>query len=118
MNRQMSRAAWVGAAALALAGREVVQRQREADLHGKVVLITGASRGLGFILAREFARQGCILAICGRDERELQEARRDLEGEGGEVLAIPCDVADRAQVEHLVEETTRRLGRVDILINN
>ncbi len=104
--------------ALGLAGREVLQRLREANLQGQVALITGGSRGLGFLLAREFAHEGCRLVICARDEQELERAREDLERHGAEVLAVPCDVADRAQVDRLVEEATQRFGRVDILVNN
>jgi NAD(P)-dependent dehydrogenase (short-subunit alcohol dehydrogenase family) len=103
---------------LGLAGREALQRLREADLRGQVALITGGSRGLGFLLARELAREGCRLVICARDEQELEQARKDLEQRGAEVLAVPCDVADRAQVDHLIAEATGRFGRVDILVNN
>ncbi len=110
---------WVAAGvAGALLGREALARQREADLRGQVALITGSSRGLGFLLAEEFGRAGCKLAICARDERELERARADLARQGYDVLAVPCDVADRAQVERLVAETTRRFGRVDVLVNN
>src|SRR5919201_3177324 len=90
-----------GGLAAALAGREVVARLRQADLRGQVALITGASRGLGFLLAREFGREGCRLAICARDADGLARAREALEASGAEVLAVPCDVADQAQVEHL-----------------
>lgn len=103
---------------LGLVGFEVVQRLREADIGGQVALITGGSRGLGFLLAREFAREGCRIVICARDEQELQRAREDLERHGAEVLAVPCDIADRAQVDHLVSEAMRCFGRVDILVNN
>jgi NAD(P)-dependent dehydrogenase (short-subunit alcohol dehydrogenase family) len=110
---------WVAAGmAAALVGRELLARQREADLRGQVALVTGSSRGLGFLLAREFGRAGCKLAICARDEDELERARADLAREGYEVLAVPCDVADRAQVERLVDETTGHYGRVDVLVNN
>jgi NAD(P)-dependent dehydrogenase (short-subunit alcohol dehydrogenase family) len=104
--------------AATFAGREALARRREADLRGEVALVTGGSRGLGFLLAEELGRVGCRLAICARDARELDRARGDLALHGYEVLAVPCDVADRAQVEHLVAETTRHFGRVDMLVNN
>jgi NAD(P)-dependent dehydrogenase (short-subunit alcohol dehydrogenase family) len=104
--------------AAALAGREALARRREADLRGEVALITGGSRGLGFLLAEELGRVGCRLAICARDAGELERARGDLVHQGYEALALPCDVADQAQVERLVAETTRHYGRVDLLVNN
>ena len=106
------------ALALGAAAREAMARDREADLHGSVALITGGSRGLGLALSRELAGQGCRLAICARDATDLEEARADLERSGAEVLAIPCDVADAAQVAAMVEAVTRHYGRIDILINN
>jgi NAD(P)-dependent dehydrogenase (short-subunit alcohol dehydrogenase family) len=83
-----------------------------------VALITGGSRGLGLALSRELHREGCRLAICARDQAELEEARADLERSGAEVLAVPCDVADPAQVATMVETVTRHYERIDILINN
>src|SRR5688572_30001582 len=67
---------------------------------GKVVLITGGSRGLGLVLAREFTRLGARVAICARDELELERAREEL-SRRGEVFAIPCDITDRAQAEEV-----------------
>jgi NAD(P)-dependent dehydrogenase (short-subunit alcohol dehydrogenase family) len=106
-----------GAAGLAVA-RALYRRSKEYDLKGKCVLITGGSRGLGLVLAREFAGEGARVAICARDPKELERARRDLESHGAEVLAFPCDVTDRAQVSELVEVVTRRFGGVDVLVNN
>lgn len=93
-------------------------RRRGADLQGQVALVTGASRGLGFLLARDFARQGCKIVICARDEVELERARQDLEREGAEVLAVHCDVTNQAEVEAMARAATERFGRVDILVNN
>lgn len=106
------------ALALGLVMREMRARDREADLRGEVALVTGGSRGLGLALSRELARQGCRLAICARDETELEEARIDLERAGAEVLAVTCDVADRAQVAAMVEAVTNHYGRIDVLVNN
>src|SRR3712207_9420508 len=86
-----------GAAGLAVA-RALYRRSKEYDLKGKCVLITGGSRGLGLVLAREFAEEGARVAICARDPQELERAKKDLESRGAEVLAFPCDVKDRAQV--------------------
>jgi short-subunit dehydrogenase len=87
-------------------------------LLGKNVLITGGSRGLGLALAREFAVQGARLAICGRDAESLERARASLERLAGEIVAVPCDVADRASVEALLQQVHRSLGPVDVLVNN
>jgi NAD(P)-dependent dehydrogenase (short-subunit alcohol dehydrogenase family) len=106
-----------GAGALAVA-RALYRRSKEYDLKGKAVLITGGSRGLGLVLAREFADEGARVAICARDAQELERARRDLESRGAEVFACPCDVTDRAQVAESVEVVTRRFGRIDVLVNN
>ena len=107
-----------GAGAVALLGWKAFQRAREVDLAGQTVLIAGGSRGLGLLLAREFARNGCRVAICARDDKELEIAREDLERRGADVLAVPCDVSDRAQVEQLVQRVTDHFGSVDVLVNN
>jgi NAD(P)-dependent dehydrogenase (short-subunit alcohol dehydrogenase family) len=106
-----------GAGAVAIA-RALYRRSKEYDLKGKSVLVTGGSRGLGLVLAREFADEGARVAICARDNQELERARRDLEARGAEVFALPCDVTDRAQVAELIEVVTRRFGRIDVLVNN
>jgi NAD(P)-dependent dehydrogenase (short-subunit alcohol dehydrogenase family) len=106
-----------GAGAL-LAARALYRRWQEYDLRGKTVLLTGGSRGLGLVLAREFAEEGANVAICARDPAELERARRDLEGRGARVFAFPCDVTERAQVKELVEVVTRHFGGVDVLVNN
>jgi NAD(P)-dependent dehydrogenase (short-subunit alcohol dehydrogenase family) len=93
-------------------------RTREADLHGEVALVTGGSRGLGLLLARELGRAGCRVAICARDEGELARARERLGREGVATLAIACDVADPEAVERLVGAITERWGPVGVLVNN
>jgi NAD(P)-dependent dehydrogenase (short-subunit alcohol dehydrogenase family) len=103
---------------MGVAARVAPPRRAEADLRGTVALVTGGSRGLGLALSRELHREGCRLAICARDQDELEEARADLERSGAEVLAVPCDVADPTQVAVMVETVTRHYGRIDILINN
>jgi NAD(P)-dependent dehydrogenase (short-subunit alcohol dehydrogenase family) len=106
-----------GAGAL-LAARALYRRWQEYDLRGKTVLVTGGSRGLGLVLAREFADEGANVAVCARDPAELERARRDLEARGARVFAFPCDVTERAQVKELVAVVTRHFGGVDVLVNN
>lgn len=94
-------------------------RGRAARFDGQSVLITGGSRGLGLLLAREFARRGARIAICARDVEELARARRDIEERcGAEAIALRCDVTDRQQVEELVHRVEQRFGGIDILVNN
>jgi NAD(P)-dependent dehydrogenase (short-subunit alcohol dehydrogenase family) len=105
-------------AGLGWLGYKVLQRWRQEDVYGQVVLITGGSRGLGLALAREFAQAGCRLVLCARDAQELEHARDDLARRGVDVLVVPCDVTDQEQVNHLVEQATQQCGRIDILVNN
>jgi NAD(P)-dependent dehydrogenase (short-subunit alcohol dehydrogenase family) len=110
------------AAALGLAAFDIATKKRRraqaAGLAGKVVLITGGSRGLGLAIADEFARHGCRLVICARDADQLERARARLQAAGADVLAQPCDVRDRTAIEALLAAATRRFGQVDILVNN
>lgn len=85
---------------------------------GKTVLITGGSRGLGLVLARDVAAAGARVAICGRDPAALQRAGATLERIGATVITVPADVTDRESVRALVETVTERLGPIDVLINN
>jgi len=105
---------------LGVVGSALLARSRAADLHEQVAVVTGGSRGLGLLLARELAREGCKVVICARDATELERARESLERavEGAEVLTVVCDVSEQAQVARLVAEATARFGRVDILVNN
>ncbi len=108
----------LGVDATALATALLVRRFRSADLRDKVVVITGASRGLGLAMAQEFARGGAKVSICARDERELDSARRALESSGAEVLTTVCDVVNNDEIQHLITSTIARFGRIDVLVNN
>ncbi len=113
----------VTAGAIASAGAVVavgalVRRFRMADMHGKVVLITGGSRGLGFAIAQEFAALGCKIVICARDKAELERAAAELRRNAVEVLGVECDVADQSQVDAMVSRANERFGDIDVLVNN
>jgi NAD(P)-dependent dehydrogenase (short-subunit alcohol dehydrogenase family) len=103
---------------VAAAVTAAVRWSRRFDFRGKVVLITGGSRGLGIVLARQFARQGARVAICARDPHELTRAVDDLAGRGADALALPCDVCSRDDVARMVAEVDRHYGGVDVLVNN
>lgn len=87
-------------------------------LKGRVVLVTGGSRGLGLILARQLAEEGAKVVICARSEETLQHASEDLSSRTSDYLAIPCDITDKQQVKELVQQIHDEMGSVDILINN
>jgi len=87
-------------------------------LRGKVVMITGASRGLGRALTLAFAREGVSLVINSRSEDSLEPVAGEAKETGAEVLAIPADVSVEAEVERLVNESVRRFGGIDVLVNN
>ncbi|HEY4184554.1 MAG TPA: SDR family NAD(P)-dependent oxidoreductase [Polyangia bacterium] len=107
----------LAASALGLALVIKARRSRRGDLRGKVAVITGGSRGLGFLVAEELARAGCRIVICARDPRELTLARDQL-SEHAEVMGIICDVSNPSDVERLVSRAVTRFGRIDLLINN
>lgn len=109
----------IAAGAAAFAALAAVRRAtRRYDFQDKVVLITGGSRGLGLVMAREFARQGALLAICARDREELRRAKEDLEEIGAEVFDAICDIRYQSEVERLVSDVRARFGGIDVLVNN
>lgn len=110
--------AYLGAAmGGAVIARAAYRRATAYDLLRKVALITGGSRGLGFAMARELLDRGARVAITARDPDELERARSGL-AERGEVVAIPCDVTERHDIERLVSLVHDELGPIDVLINN
>jgi NAD(P)-dependent dehydrogenase (short-subunit alcohol dehydrogenase family) len=89
----------------------------EAD-KTEVVVITGASAGVGRATAREFGRHGASVALLARGEDGLEGAKREIEAAGGEALAIPTDVADPEAVEEAARRTEERFGPIDVWIND
>ncbi|MDR6122891.1 NAD(P)-dependent dehydrogenase (short-subunit alcohol dehydrogenase family) [Bacillus sp. SLBN-46] len=84
-----------------------------------VVMITGASKGLGRELTLAFAQKGAYLAICARGEKNLQEVKKEAEGNGASfVLAVTGDLSKSRDVERFVAMTEELYGKVDVLINN
>jgi NAD(P)-dependent dehydrogenase (short-subunit alcohol dehydrogenase family) len=103
---------------LCLAARALVRSRRRFEFDGRTVFITGGSRGLGLLLAREFAAAGANLAICARDGAELARATMDLQDRGARVLALECDVTQQEDVDAAVREIVERYGALDVLVNN
>jgi NAD(P)-dependent dehydrogenase (short-subunit alcohol dehydrogenase family) len=102
-------------AALFAGARAAVRKLREEPLDGKVAIVTGSSRGLGFLIARELLRAGCRVVICGRNANDLEIARKAL---GSGVVAMTCDVSQKEDVDDLIMQTIEALGRIDIIVNN
>lgn len=87
-------------------------------LKNKVVMITGASKGLGKALAFAFADAGAKLAIVARGAKKLAEVKKELEQKGAEVLAMTGDMSNPRDVERFVATTEATFGHIDVLINN
>jgi NAD(P)-dependent dehydrogenase (short-subunit alcohol dehydrogenase family) len=87
-------------------------------LEGKVVMITGASQGLGRALALAFAREGARVAINARSEDSIGPVAEEVDVAGAEVLALAADVSKSTDVERMVGETVERFGKIDVLVNN
>ena len=90
----------------------------DLGLKDKVVVVTGASRGIGRAIAHGFAEEGAQLSICGRTEDTLQSVTDELTTKGAAVFAKLTDVTDTEQVEAFIAETVETYGRIDVVVNN
>jgi 3-oxoacyl-[acyl-carrier protein] reductase len=90
----------------------------EKPLTGKVAPVTGASRGIGFAIARRLGQMGARVSICGRDTAKLEQSAGSLRAEGIEVIAEVADVAREDQTLKFVQKTQNEFGPIDILVNN
>lgn len=111
----------LGVAVTAAATVRALHRHRA--MLGKVVVVTGGSRGLGLHIAEEFGRHGAHLVLAARDEDELREALISLKQNGAirnaeTALIVTCDVTKPEECQRLVKQTLKRYGRIDVLVNN
>jgi NAD(P)-dependent dehydrogenase (short-subunit alcohol dehydrogenase family) len=119
MTRNQQTALAAGALALGTTLLATGLRQsRRIDFRGRSILITGGSRGLGLVVARELAAEGARLTLAARDQAELERAREELEALGADVAVVVCDVGVRSEAEALVHSVVQRTGTIDVLINN
>jgi NAD(P)-dependent dehydrogenase (short-subunit alcohol dehydrogenase family) len=103
---------------LFLVANAVARALSKLDLEGKVVIITGGSRGFGLILARHLADRGARLAICARSADDLELARQELDARGAQVIAMTVDVSENEEVKAMVRDVINHYGRLDVLVNN
>lgn len=87
-------------------------------LNGKVAIVTGASSGVGEATARRFAEEGAIVVLCSRNLETLQAVVTDIAAHNGRAEAIAIDVGDEQQLTRAINDTAKKYGRLDILINN
>jgi short-subunit dehydrogenase len=100
------------------AARTSIALSRKYDFRNRLVVITGGSRGLGLILARQLADEGAALVICARDDEELASAADELRFRAPYVAAYGCDLSQPPEIKMLFERIRREIGSVDVLINN
>lgn len=120
-NNNNTNITWLASVGIGMLAAYIAMRHNNRSRYsfsGKTILITGGSRGLGLVLAREFAKENAKIAICARNFEELERARIDLESRGAEVFPIVCDVRIESEVNKLIEAVTEHFGKIDVLVNN
>jgi 3-oxoacyl-[acyl-carrier protein] reductase len=90
----------------------------DLGLKEKCALITGASKGLGRAIAEELAKEGAHVSLCARGKEDLEKTAAEVRAHCVKVVAVSADVAIVADVQRVIDETIKQLGRIDILINN
>src|SRR5579859_7762461 len=90
----------------------------ELGLEGKIVLVTGASRGIGRAIANAFASEGCYLVIAARGQEALESVAQELRARGVQALAVPADLTLAEDCKRLIAQALQRFGRIDVLVQN
>jgi NAD(P)-dependent dehydrogenase (short-subunit alcohol dehydrogenase family) len=110
----------LGSLGLLFAAAFARRRWQEARyrIDGRVILITGGSRGLGLLLAREYGSRGARIALVARDGAGLERATHELAEAGVEALGIPTDIGDERQVFEMIEKVIAHFGRLDVIVND
>lgn len=88
------------------------------NINGKVIVITGASSGLGEAAARHLAAEGASVVLAARRTERIESLAEKIKSDGGDALAITTDVTVRDEVTNLVDKTVEKLGRIDVMVNN
>ncbi|HZQ94650.1 MAG TPA: SDR family NAD(P)-dependent oxidoreductase, partial [Candidatus Sulfotelmatobacter sp.] len=115
LGRNLTIAAGIAAG---IAASTLLRRRTPISFRGKIAFVTGGSRGLGLLLARELAARGARVAIAARDSEELDRAESLLRADGADVLAIAADMTMREEAESAVQKIEQHFGPVDVLVNN
>ncbi|MCK4531003.1 MAG: SDR family NAD(P)-dependent oxidoreductase, partial [Candidatus Marinimicrobia bacterium] len=84
----------------------------------KVIIITGASYGIGRELAHQLAEQGAWLVLAARSIEKLETVSEECVKLGGRVITVPTDISDQSQCKNLIDQTLKEYGKIDVLINN
>jgi NAD(P)-dependent dehydrogenase (short-subunit alcohol dehydrogenase family) len=115
-----SQAAWAAGGLVlgASVAARIARSTRARGFEGSVALITGGSRGLGLLLARELGRQGARLVLVARDGPELHRAQQDLRARNVDASVVVADVREEAEAQRVVSDTVTRHGRIDVLVND
>lgn len=88
------------------------------DVEGKVVIVTGAGRGIGRSVAKGFAEANAKVVVCSRTEKELLSLQAEIETTGGICEVMTCDVSQPSDIENVINQTMKKFGKIDVLINN
>lgn len=91
---------------------------KTSKMKDKVVIITGASSGIGLACAREFAHRGALVSVCARSADKLEEIKSEFDAAGHKLLVTEADVSREEDCKRLIDNTVREFGKIDILINN